>query len=948
MRSLPWTLAWARLRKYPLRTFSIAVSVTLALITLLSLQGISYSTSNSLVSYSLAQLPPGDRTLTITSSQIINSKDQLDVLGTYLPEHLSGLIAGGLTREFLYTQVSDPHGVGFHLAGIDNLAGSVTLNSGRLPKICTPTLCEVLQIGGAKNSAPRPATFGLVIVGTGNLRDSQLFTGAMAVTDGAPILLLDGVPLAGSLKYFSTLQGSDAWVAQMNLARIAKTGANEYINSILAFENQLSIDHSEVNITWPQDALGTANDQSTNISDKFILLDFVVGALLVAFLILFSLRYRREHVQFRAGLSRIGTPKKTLALELIIEYAAPLALGLLLSFFFSLFVPTALSQFNFHANLGHVYHGWERYLVLIFACLFLTIGSAIVGDKAWRRQTWIPFILGLILVSDYLLQSGVHVKRFLLLPFGYTLIPALIGYLLLRVLSTLWSRKSSHTYVLFRENLSMWQGVAAILTLASILAMIALSFDSGVSQKVIREATDQVPLDISLRTGPALIRPLDLGGTGAYEKLLKGTNAYPILRAGTGIRNQNVVSDTLTLLGLPPSAMKKMSNAAIGKLASIITPRNSTSEVGVDIGFAKELAVNLSNIPKQVDLLAWFRTPNGPHVSALLSSSGDLRTLEFPQQIPPHSLLVAFEFRESSDYLSRRLHAMGEGSFAVPMLKGKGSILSVALDGKDQGLPNSLWGSKNFSYAFNGGSLYIRPKTVIGVPSVIVDPLTASLATNRLLTLTGSGQSYFQVRIGAVAPSFPSVGDRFVIMNLEQLQAEFAQSDLGSIDPIELWLSTPNSDAYLKKLDASSLQGLLVQARSKLERELRSDPTNVGLNGTYRLSLLFSLLLAIFMYATSLPLLYREGAGILFQLEASGVGPRRLRRSLRASLRFTVLTGLLLGSAIGILIGHFFISESTPYALIATSLVIAMALSEVGGLLFTKGFFTESTMVGGR
>ena len=539
-------------------------------------------------------------------------------------------------------------------------------------------------------------------------------------------------------------------------------------------------------------------------------------------------------------------------------------------------------------------------------------------------------------------------KRFWLVPFGYTMMPAITGYILLRVLSALWSKKSSHTYVLFREHLSMWQGVAAILTLASILAMIALSFDSGISQKVIQQSRDQVPLDVSLRTGPALIRPLDLGGTKDYEKLLGGTTIYPILRSGTGIRNQNVVSDTLTLLGVPPETLQKMSYASLGKLAPMLTPNSAISEVGVDIGSSKMLTVQLSNIPKQVDVLVWFRTPNGPHVSAMLSSTGETRTLIFPRQIPSHSLLVAFEFRESSDYLSRRLHAMGEGSFAVPMLKGKGSIISVALDGQIQRFSSTMWGLKNFPYAFNGGSLYIRPHSAIGIPNVIVDPLTASLATNRLLTLTGSGQSYFQVRIGAIAPSFPSAGSRFVIMNLEQLQAELAQSDLGSIDPIELWVSTPNSDTFLKHLDASRLQGLLTQGRSSLERELRSDPTNVGLNGSYRLSLLFSLLLAIFMYATSLPLLYREGAGILFQLEASGVGPRRLRQSLRASLRFTVLTGLLLGSGIGLLIGYFFISASTPFALIAITLGLTMLFSEIGGLLLSRGFFTEPTMVGGR
>lgn len=100
------------------------------------------------------------------------------------------------------------------------------------------------------------------------------------------------------------------------------------------------------------------------------------------------------------------------------------------------------------------------------------------------------------------------------------------------------------------------------------------------------------------------------------------------------------------------------------------------------------------------------------------------------------------------------------------------------------------------------------------------------------------------------------------------------------------------------------------------------------------------------MYATALPLLYRDGAAILFQLEASGVRPRQLRRALRTSLRVTVWLGVLLGSGIGLLVGRLFISPSTPYILIVVTLASAMLFSEIGGLLFTRKFFTESTMVG--
>lgn len=948
MAQLPWTLAWARLRKHPLRTFSFAIAVSLALISLLTLQGISHSTGNSLVSYSLSKLPTGDRTLTLTSNRIITSRDQYRSINTYLSEHLTGLATGELTREVLYHEISDPHGVGFYFGGVDGLTKSIVLASGRLPTTCNPSMCEVIQVGGQKNSPPRPESLGLKIVGTGSFQDSQLFTGTMAPSTGTPILVADGISASSILSRFVSLQGANGWVGKIDLARIGTDGANSYIESMLAFENQLSIDHSEVTLTWPQDALGEANDQAKSIFDKFVLLDFVVGALLIAFLILFSLRQRREHQQFRAGLSRIGTPKKTLSIELVIEYGAPLILGALIAFLISLLIPGVLSSTHFHANFFQIYEGWPKYLFLVLASLGLITGSTIIGDKAWRRQSWIPYFLGLLFLAGYFLQSGTHELRSWVIPFAYTLIPAFISYYVLRGASSLLRNKSNQTYVLFREHLSMWQGVAAILTLASILAVIALSFDSGISQKVVSQSQDQVPLDISLRTGPALIRPLDLGGTEDYKKVAPGSKAYPVLRSGTAVRNQSSVSDTLSLIGIPHDALSAMPDRSLRHLSSTLTSSKPTNEVDIKVGSSKEIVVTLAKIPKEIDLLGWFRTPHGTHLSAMFAGHGDARTLSLEGQIPSDSSLLAFEFRETSDYLSRRLHAMGEGSFAVPMLKGTGSIESVAFDGHIQALQVDIWHQRNFSYAFNGGSLYVRPAVTLGIPQVVVDPTTALLARNGLLTLTGASDSYFQVRVGAVSKSFPSADDRFVIMDLEQLQNEIAQSDLGATDPIELWVSTPDSEKYLRNLSTSHLQGLIVQSRNDLEKELRSNPTNVGLNGSYRVSLFFALLLAIFMYASALPLLYKESAGVLFQLEASGVRPRQLRRALRGSLRLAVSVALLIGAGIGLLVAHFFISDSTPYALIVLTLVASIALSEIGGYLFTRRFFSETTMAGPR
>ena len=120
----------------------------------------------------------------------------------------------------------------------------------------------------------------------------------------------------------------------------------------------------------------------------------------------------------------------------------------------------------------------------------------------------------------------------------------------------------------------------------------------------------------------------------------------------------------------------------------------------------------------------------------------------------------------------------------------------------------------------------------------------------------------------------------------------------------------------------------------------------MGLNSAYRISLLFASLIALLMYLTALPLLYREGAKALFYLEANGVEPSKLRSALRRSLRITVVVGVITGTAIGLSVGRLFISQSIPITDIAILLASSIVISEVGGILFTRNFFREKRMVG--
>jgi hypothetical protein len=911
---------------------------------LLSIQGIAYSTKNSLVSYSLSQLPTGQQNITVNSSQSITSQGQYQEVDKYLSTKLSGIVTGPITREIIYSQLSDTHGVHFYFGASNKLKNSIQLTGGRFPTNCSASLCEVLQIGGAQSAVPRPLSFGLKIVGKGKLLDRNLFAGTIGAPSGTPLLIASGIAGATSLPRFANYHGTDGWVGSIDVQRIFETSANTFASRVVAFEDQLSIDFPNLILTWPQDALSAASDSGVSFGEKVTLLNFVIVALLLAFIALFFTRQRNEHFQFRAALSRIGTPKRTLAGELFLESAIPVIVGVFIAGILSPLVPIVLRKFNFDLHLASIYVGWPKYLLIVGSAIALATGVSVIFDFAWRRIQWFALGISLLFFAYYLQQNPVSDSRSLSIPFFFIVGPLLLSYLLLHLVSLWWRNRIQRTFFIYKEYHLIWQGISSVIALTTLLAALSLSFSSGISQQVAHDSRNQVPLDISIRTGPSLLRPLDVGGVQDYESLQPGVQAFPILRTGTSIRGDNSVSDSLSLIGAPVGAISLAEPALSGNLLRGMAIKEN-AQPGLAIGSTKEIEVTLSGVPPEIDLIGWFRTPRATHLSEPFTGSGSRRLLTLAGQVPQGSSLIAFELRESSNYLSRRLHAIGEGDVSVPLLKGIGSVSKILFDNKPRTLPQ-LWGLKNFPYSFDGQSLYLQPKLSSALPKVIVDPVTAALATHGVLEITGASNNYFQVKIEAIVKYFPSAGDRFVIMELSQMQGVIAQTDLGATDPIELWIKTPNPIGYVKLLNVSSMKNLSVESRFVLERELNSDPNNVGLLSAYRVALGLATLIALLIAMTSLRLVYREGREVLFALETFGATPSSLRQALRTLMRVSSGVGLLVGTLIGALIGRLFISPSIPYLLLTLVLLISSAIIEIIMRLLSHGFFAEEVVVG--
>ncbi len=930
---MSWQLARARILRNRLNFATRAAVTALAFLTILSIQGIAISSSHSLAKYTLAKLPGADQAITLASSHLIYSESDRAKISRAVNAGLAGLVAPDIRQQVLVHALSDSHGRGFYLGGLDELATKSTLKSGRYPQSCTNTRCEVVKIVNRVNSLPVLESLKLVVVGQVILTDKLAFSGTFSPTNDFPLFLTNGVRAATSLKAVANLQGSDGWVAEININDVGRDGVTKYIKSILDFENKISSDFPRISITWPVDTLATAESDSREVARKIGSLTQVVTTLFLSFLFLFSQRQKKQDREFRAGMSRIGSPKKLILYTIFMESAAPLISGFLLCLLLSPAIQPLLSAFGFEISTSQIFLGAQGEILLLLLAFLLTVTTTLRGDSAWKTEnrrlalgTFLTFAALIFINSKVLDNQNI---RGWLAPLALLLISTRFSALFFDRLSFLWRSRNRSNFLIARENLGNWQALTAILTLAFLLAICSLSYASGVDQEISKKAGDKVPLDFLVATGSDLARPFDVAGISEYANLAPRSLAFPILRSGASVRGLSEVSDSIVILGLPPRAVGLLHEDNLRALGNLIAPTSPPVEEGIAMGDARVLEVDLENIPPAIDLVAWFRTPADQHRSITSVDHGSIRMISLIEQLPKGSLLVALEFHETSEYLSRRLHGLGEGKFAKSQIEGIGSVNALKLDGKTADFSKEAWGLTNFSYSFDGGSLFLKPQIKSSPPKVIVDPITASFATGGFITLSLSAEDNFRIQIAAVRKFFPSAGERFAIMDLAQLRQEISRNQMGATDPIEVWISSPARDLARLALQSTKYSNLHISDRKSYESELRNDPVNKGLKVSYLLGFLLALCFALIMHLSAIPLILRERISLLEYMEMQGSTPTAVKNSLRSSARAAMMISLLAGFLIGTPLCLAYISDSIPYLQIGGIVIAAILANEV-------------------
>ena len=248
---------------------------------------------------------------------------------------LAGVLPGRVTEAVTFRQ-STLGGSFIALAGADGLSRWVDVTSGRLPKRCTASRCEVLQLGG-QGEIPNVSGLPLVRVGTGRLASAALFGDFFGPPSSAfvrravgfgdkplpPLLVAEGVDGLVELPELGPVYRSYAWILPVDPNVVHPWDVTELERRVRAARSELQA--STIASSWelkaPLEELAAAREESSVSGRRLLLIGGEAAALLLAFAALAATRLRRDVAAARTRLTWFGARRWQLELETAAETA---------------------------------------------------------------------------------------------------------------------------------------------------------------------------------------------------------------------------------------------------------------------------------------------------------------------------------------------------------------------------------------------------------------------------------------------------------------------------------------------------------------------------------------------------------------------------------------------------------------------------------------------------
>ncbi len=956
----------ARVRARPGRFILVVAGIAAANAALVGILGGSLIAQDRAVRRAVAQLPPAERSFRVDliglqGEQSYARADRvarraLSVLSPSTPLRVTALRDSWLDSEFI------------RLVAADDLSRLVRLRSGRLPRRCRPSACEVVQIGRGGKARLSEGGITLVRTGIGDLKDVSVygptFVGlrryrAQRSLVTSVLLLAAGAYAFQQLPVFDTLYEDRAWISQVDPAHLHSW----QIGSTLTRESraQTLLERADLayTISGPDSALQAAKSSAATSAQRMLLIGGGVSTLLLGFAFVAAISLRRGLAAEQKRLLQRGGTNSQLRLALLAEVGSLTLAGSAIGLAAGIAGVAALSDAAGVPAGPILVRALLRPGALLALVLSFVVATAVVLVAASTRERVGPLrrlrvldvaglgaalavVVGMTRggLSSEALASGGDRTLLLLLPGLVCFAGAVAVSRTLRPLMLAGERLSRRGPLPLRlALLALARAPArtvanvAFLAIAVALALFAAGYRATLDQGARDEAAFAVPLDLTLAEGAKLRLPIDLRSVRQYGRLAPGVAAYPVMRRSATVAGVGSSAQSVVVAGISGAALSRMrwrsdfSPASRSRLVQAVTADGPAVLQGVPLSGGPArlfLPVRLHGARLAVDLA--LRDDRGRTTTVSLgTASPGTSTLTGRLPAGPARQVAALELslpEGERDWffhndIEGRTVGAPSGSITIgPLSTSSRQLVSWRgwlVRGRGARAVPGRWMRIDYSFPEVETLVVRRPQPTDGYAlRVIASPGVARAAGPNGSLELDFDDAAVPAQIVGVARRFPTIpaGQPFAVADQSRLATILDADAPGTGTPEELWLSVPGSaDVRVRVALARPPFSTLVRtSRRALLANIEHDPLTRGIAYTLGSSALIALGLAVIGFWVALLGDLRDERRDFFDLEAQGVSPSTLGRHLRLRALALLGCGLAGGLVLSVVLAQLVVS----------------------------------------
>lgn len=841
------------------------------------------------------------------------------------------------------------------LRAVDGVGRYLRLTSGRLPRRCEPTRCEVLRVAG-EGPLPSKPTLRLVEVGTATVpatapyrdflgrppADTAVLAGAIQyhTPPRPPLVVAEGVDGLSRTPELSTFYRSYAWFVPIAAGSVHPWSVDAFrarVDRLRSTIGTQAVGADAFDVTAPTAELTAAAADGRAAGRRLLLLGGEAAALLLAFMVLAASGLRRDADAAWRRLSWFGARRWQLVLFSLSESSAVAAgaaalgwaagVGLALAAGSLAGVPAGEVVRHSAASGRGIALGALLALaagLLLFAALRAPTarvgGSRITGADAAALGALLAIAIGLARggADAGSLASGNGTGVFLLL------LPALVAFVaavvaarllapLLRALERA-GRRGPVAVRLAALSLARNPGHATVavtfLVVSLGLSVFAVAYRSTLAAGQRDQAAYAVPADFVLAEDLSQLVPV------THVPPPPG-DAIPVVRQ-TGDVSRLESSSGADVLGIPAAALPRLAgwrgdfaSRSPGALARAIAPAGPTAlrTLALPAG-ARTLDAVVAGRGDAILVRATVVLRDGDFVTVRLGPTPSDGVSTLHARLPPRTarlLGLTFELLNNGRRTANAgtgLQPTANGRLELRSLRAGGHVVASGWDGWTP--VGGVAGRRGrLAYALttdtDSGFRLRQPTDGLALPAIVTPRLAAAAGKDGLLPFEITGERVV-LRVAAVADRFPGATQPDFVVVDEGLLSTALDSLLPGLGaPTETWLDVPSGEerATAARLARPPYDVLDVRSRTAVEDSLRADPLARGALLVLAGTALVALALAVVGLLLGLLADLRDESGELFDLETQGATPSLLRRHLHLRALVVALFGVLGGVATG-------------------------------------------------